>query len=381
MSAAAAAPRYRAIDVLRGMTVALMIVVNMSLNETLSFAPLLHSAWDGFTPTDAVFPTFLFVVGASLAFTTERYAREGAGAYARRIGMRSLRIFLCGVVVSNFPFFTILHDHIVVQPIETIRIMGVLQRIALAYLIAAGLLYRLSWRGVVVYSAITLIVAELIAHFGGDHSLTGNAAARIDYALLGTRHLYQLEGAPFDPEGLLGTIPATVNLLAGYLATRFLRHRAALGASRGHGGIATRDLLAMAGVGLALVLGALALQGGIPINKKLWSTSYTLLTIGIDVVLLAAMVQIVDRWAVRAGTGYFEVFGKNALVVYMVAELAMNLGWTLHVGATPLLRWVYDAGFAWIGGKTASLVYALVFAQACWVLAWALDQRRIYIRL
>ena len=375
------APRYRAIDVLRGMTVALMIVVNMSLNETLSFAPLLHSAWDGFTLTDAVFPTFLFVVGASLAFTAERYAREGAAAYARRIGNRSLRIFLCGLVVSNFPFFTIVHGHIVVQPIETIRIMGVLQRIALAYLLAAGLLYRVSWRGVLAYSAAALIGAELVAQFGGDHSLTGNAAARIDYALLGAGHRYQLEGAPFDPEGLLGTIPASVNLLAGYLATRFLRHRAAIGASRGSGGIVTRDLLAMTGVGLALMIGALMLKTGIPINKKLWSISYTLLTIGIDVVLLAAMVQIVDRWSVRAGTTYFEIFGKNALVVYMVAELAMNLGWTLHIGATPLLRWIYDIGFAWIGGKTASLVYALAFTQACWMLAWFLDRRRIYVRL
>lgn len=373
--AAATSGRYLAIDVLRGATVALMIVVNMALNEALSFGQMLHSNWDGFTLTDAVFPTFLFVTGASLAFTAERYARGGPSGYFRRIANRSLRIFLCGVFVSNFPFLSIVRGEVLWHSIDTLRIMGVLQRIALTYFLASTLLYFVRWRGALLGAVVLLAIGGGIAFGLGDHSLTGSAAARIDTALFGARHLYQLEGAPFDPEGLLGTLAATANVLAGYLAVAFLRHRSA------HGGPTGRDLTAMAATGAALMLFALVLNPVDPINKKLWTTSYTVLTIGIDIVVLAVLVQIVDRWQATRGTGYFAIFGKNALAVYIVADLTMALAWTLPVGHVALFRWVYDHGFAWIGGKWASLAMALAFAQLCWLFAWLLDRKRIYIKL
>lgn len=375
MTAARPADRYLAIDVLRGATVALMIVVNMSISEALSFGQLLHSQWDGFTLTDAVFPTFLFVTGASLAFTAERYARDGAGSYFRRAANRSLRIFLCGLVVSNFPFFTMVKGQVVWETLDTFRVMGVLQRIALTYFAASALLYFVRWRGALLAAVIALVAGELIAQAFGDHSLTGSAAARIDTALLGARHLYQLEGAPFDPEGLLGVLPGTANVLAGYLAVTFLRGRAARGGASG------RDLAVMAAVGAVLAAVALALAPVIPINKKLWTASYTLLSIGIDVILLAVLVQVIDRWRATRGTGYFAVFGKNALVVYMVAELAMALSWAVKVGGTSLFMLAYNNGFAWIGGKWGSLALAILFTQACWLFAWVLDRKRIYIKL
>lgn len=375
MNPAPAAERYLAIDVLRGLTVALMIVVNMSISESLSFAQLLHTTWNGFTLTDAVFPTFLFIVGASLGFTADRYARDGAGPYFRRVTERSARIFLCGLIVSNFPFFSIVDGHVLWQSFDSVRIMGVLQRIALAYLIAAGLLYGLRARGVLLWSAVALLGVTAILLGYGDFSLTGNAAVRVDRALLGASHLYQHEGAPFDPEGLLGTLPAAVNVLAGYLATAFLRARAAAGGVRG------RDLAAMAGIGVLLIGAAMLVDPLLPINKKLWTASYTLCTIGLDLLVLAGLIQWIDRWRLRFGTRYFEIFGKNALAVYMAAELAMNLAWTLPVGHTSLFMAIYEALFAGVGGKWGSLVYALLFTQACWLLAWTLDRRKIHIRL
>lgn len=366
--------RYLAIDVLRGMTVALMIIVNMSIGHAQSFAQLLHAHWDGFTLTDLVYPTFLFVVGASLGFTAERYAREGAGPYFRRVLERSVRIFICGFIVSNFPFFTLTDGHFVWASPENWRIMGVLQRIALCYLLAATVLYRSGVRGAILFSIVALIGTEIAMQLGGDRSLTGNLQVMIDRMFLGERHLYQLEGAPFDPEGLFGTIPATVNVLAGYVAVRFLRARAAVG-------IGGRDLVAMAGVGLLLVAAGLGLSHWIPVNKKLWSTSYVLLTIGLDMMLLALMVQIVDRSGLRSFAAPFEAFGKNALAVYMAAELVMGLGWAISFNGTPLFLLVYERLFAPIGGKWGSLVYALLFAACCWAFARMLDRRRIYIRL
>ena len=277
--------------------------------------------------------------------------------------------------MSNFPFLSIVQGQVAWHSIDTLRIMGVLQRIALTYFLAASLLYFVRWRGALLGAVVLLAIGGGIALGFGDHSLTGSAVVRIDTAMLGARHLYQLEGAPFDPEGLLGTLPATANVLAGYLAVTFLRHRAAKGRLVG------RDLAAMAATGGGLVLLALALHPVDPINKKLWTTAYTLLTIGIDVVVLAMLVQLVDRWRATRGTGYFATFGKNALAIYIVADLTMAIAWTLPVGHVALFRWVYDHGFAWIGGKWASLVMALAFAQICWALAWLLDRQRIYVKL
>lgn len=368
--------RYLAVDVLRGLTVALMIVVNMSISDELSFAPLLHSVWNGFTPTDWVFPTFLFVVGASMGFTQGRYAGQGMDAFARKVGGRAALIFLFGFIVSNFPFFRLIDDHIVWTQLADLRIMGVLQRIALAYAIASLVTVRGGVRAALVFSLIVLVLNVAVMKLCGDGSLAGSAALKLDLWAFGPGHLYQGEGQPYDPEGLLGTLPAVVNVLCGYVAIRYLRQCTAKGA------VTMRDLAPMSGLGVALVLLSVAGNGWVPVNKKLWTSTFVLCTVGLDLMVLAVLVIVLDIWKRRGAiSGYFEVFGKNALAIYMIGELLMSLTWTFQAGHQPLFMSVYTAVFAGIGGKWGAFVYALAFAQFCWLIAWVMDRKRVYIRL
>ncbi|MFT4077578.1 MAG: heparan-alpha-glucosaminide N-acetyltransferase domain-containing protein [Asticcacaulis sp.] len=368
--------RYLAVDVLRGLTVALMIVVNMSISETLSFGQLLHSTWNGLTATDVVFPTFLFVVGASMGFAQERYAAQGLGHFARKVGTRAALIFLLGFIVSNFPFLRIVDGQIVWTGLHDLRIMGVLQRIALAYTIASLVTVRGKAPGALIFSLVVLVLNVIVPALFGNGTLAGSAALKLDLFVFGASHLYQGDGVPYDPEGLLGTLPSAVNVLAGYMAIQYLRHHA-VGRS-----LTVRDLISPAAFGAALILLAVALQGSLPLNKKLWTSTFVLCTVGIDLIVLAALVLSLDIWKLRGDvSGYCEVFGKNALAIYMMAELLMSVAWTVMVVTKPMFMWIYDEVFAAIGTKWASLVYALVFMQLCWSIAWILDKKRVYIRL
>ena len=365
--------RYLGVDVMRGMTLALMIVVNMSISDQLSFAPLLHATWHGFTLTDAVFPTFLFVVGAALGFSLERYQEAGSRALLQRVFKRAALIFLCGLFISNFPFFRIdPHLGVVWQDAGHVRILGVLQRIGLTYAIAALLLNFTGLVGAAIYSLLALVGYALALTTFGDLTLVGNAPLKLDLMLLGANHLYHGEGVPFDPEGLLGTWPSVVNVLAGYAAVRFLRQRPQTWAT-------VLQLMAAGGV---LMLTALAWNGVLPINKKLWTSSYVVWTVGLDLCVLAALTALIDVRGARWGASYFAAFGKNTLAIYILSEILNAVLWTFQIGQSSLFMWLYDGVFAVLApGKTGSLLFALAMMQVCWMVAWEMDRRRIYIRL
>jgi predicted acyltransferase len=176
---------------------------------------------------------------------------------------------------------------------------------------------------------------------------------------------------PFDPEGLLGTLPSAVNVLAGCAAATIVR--------RGVMGWKLVGALALAGV-LLVCLSAVT-SPVLPINKKLWTASYVLCTAGLDLVVLSLLLTVLDVMKLRSGAGYFEVLGKNTLALYMLAELSMSVAWTVQIGAQPLFMWLYDHVFRWAGDKPGSLLFALVFAQACWTVGWLMDRNRIYIKL
>src|SRR5580704_14676062 len=223
--------RITAIDVMRGLTLALMIVVNLQIGEGKSYAQLLHAQWNGLTLTDVVFPTFMFVVGTSLAFTLEKYERRGEAAVLRKIATRTALIFLCGYLLYWFPFFKIdATGHIFLAPVADTRILGVLQRIALGYGAAALIVHYTGRAGAIAYSVIALLGYWWAMHAFGDYSLAGSAEIKLDKLILGEHHMYHGEGVAFDPEGILSTLPAIVNVLAGYLAGRFMRDH---GANRG----------------------------------------------------------------------------------------------------------------------------------------------------
>jgi predicted acyltransferase len=365
--------RSRAIDVLRGMTLALMIIVNMSISDTLSYGPLLHAVWNGLTLTDVVFPTFLFVVGAALSFSLGRYQTLGNPALLKKIFTRTALIFLCGYLLYWFPFFEIdKTGHLAMLPIEKTRILGVLQRIALAYFFASLILHYGKRQGAIVFSIAALLGYWWIMYAFGDYTLTGNAALKFDRLVLGDSHMYQGEGIPFDPEGILGTLPSIVNVIAGYLAGRFVIEKGQ--------NYETIAKLMMAGA--AFVLIALIWSSVFPLNKKLWTSSYVLCTIGIDLCVLAVLTYAIDMRSIRGGTYFLEVFGKNTLFIYLLAEILMSVFWLAHVGDMAVFDWIYKKGFQWwAGDKNGSLLFALIFMLSCWLVGYAMDKKKLYIKL
>ena len=365
--------RFRAIDVMRGLTLALMIVVNNQMGEGKSYAQLLHAAWDGLTLTDVVFPTFMFVVGTALSFTLERYQVQGDAAVLRKIATRTALIFLCGYLLYWFPFFTVdATGHFLAAPIADTRIFGVLQRIALGYGAAALIVHYGGRAGAVIFGAGALGAYWWVMHAFGDYSLLGNAEIKLDKLVLGEAHMYHGEGVAFDPEGILSTLPAIVNVLAGYLAGRFLRNR-------GTNGAAIARLLVAAVVCIAV---SLLWNTAFPINKKLWTSSYVLCTVGMDLGALAILVLVVPQAPGRGWTSFFEAFGRNTLVIYLLSETAEKLLHIVHINQQPLFAWLYVTGFVpWAGDKLGSLLLSVAYMLCLWAVAYAMDRKRVYIRL
>jgi predicted acyltransferase len=365
--------RFLAIDVMRGLTLALMIVVNLQIGEGKSYTQLLHAPWDGLTLTDLVFPTFMFVVGTSLSFTLEKYELLGDAAVLRKVLARAALIFLCGYLLYWFPFFRINPaGHVVLAPISHTRIFGVLERIAIGYGAAALIVHYGGRRGAIGFAVGALLGYWWLMHAFGDYSLAGNAAIKLDKLVLGEAHMYHGEGIAFDPEGILSTLPAIVNVLAGYLAGRFVR-------DQGRNG---RTIAALFLAGAVCVLLALMWNTVFPINKKLWTSSYVLCTVGIDLGVLGTLVYLVPQTRKPGWTYFFEVFGRNTLVIYLLSEAGEKLLHMVRIGPQNLLEWVYAVGFAsWAGDKAGSLLYAVAYMLCCWAVAYAMDRKGIYVKL
>lgn len=356
--------RFHALDVLRGLAIALMILVNTPGNWSHVYSPLLHASWDGFTFADIVFPGFLFVVGAAMAFSLKNARLDPATLL--KIIKRGVLMFACGLLLNFL-------GH---PDLATLRIPGVLQRIALCYVLAAVLVLSLPKRGVFA-AAIVL----LLGYFGllqlsdAPFALEQNLVRSIDLAIFSSAHIYQGYGMPFDPEGLLSTLPATVNVLVGYLVAASLKGKPATQA--------VRDL---AGIGAVLIVLALIGHWGWPVNKPLWSGTYVALSCGLLLWLLAALVYLVDIRQATRWTEPLRIYGTNPLLIYM-------LSWMFSVSTSRWLRWQTDDGMQSVAGlwydalatlmplKTASLVFALLHVVLFWGVAVWLYRRQIFFRL
>ena len=381
--------RFRALDVLRGGAVALMILVNNPGSWSHLYSPLAHAPWHGFTPTDFVFPLFLFAVGLSLAWVMPGQRECGGAAFARRVLRRAALIFAIGLVLNAAPFVRWNEaGELVLRDWSQLRIMGVLQRIALAFGVAAMVL----WFGGAnaAKGALRTAAALLLAYWaacvalgapGDPYSLEGFFGTGWDRALLGAAHLYRGEGVPFDPEGLASTVPAVAQVLLGAWAGALLVGRRLDGA----------DVIRLFGWATALLLLAWAWQLAMPVNKKIWTSSYVLLTTGLALALLALLVQHAELRAPARGLErvlrFGEVFGRNALFVFVLSGLvprfAALLRWRDGEGWTSPLPWVYNRVFS---GSTPdprldSLLFALLqLGLYALLVAW-MDRRRSYVRV
>jgi len=367
-------PRFLALDVLRGMTICFMIIVNTPGSGATPFAPLLHAAWHGFTPTDLVFPTFLFVVGNAMSFSMPKYKQLGTGPVLGKIFKRTFIIFLLGYLMYWFPFFReVKGGGYEFFPIQNTRILGVLQRIALCYGIAALMIHFLSKKAVWTLSAIFLIGYWIILYVGGDYNMTTNAGHKLDMILFGESHLYHGEGVAFDPEGLLSTMPTIVNVVAGYYAGVFIQKKG------NNFETVTRLMIA----GFASMCLAYFWDFVFPINKKLWTSPFVLYTVGLDMIILGILIFVTEIKGMTKGAYFFQVFGKNPLFIYLLSEILATVLFTIKTGPkTSLFNSISNTVFQKIlPGPWGSLLFALCYMMLCWLVGYWMDKRKIYVRV
>jgi predicted acyltransferase len=378
MTQPTASNRSLPLDIFRGMTICFMIIVNNNGVEELAFSPLKHAHWHGFTPTDLVFPSFLFAVGNAMSFAMKKFEAMSTGAVLAKIFRRTFLIFLLGYLMYWFPFFHHTAGGWALNPIANTRIMGVLQRIALCYCIASLLIYFTSRRTVLIISALFLLgywIILAIAHVPGadPFSMTGNAGYRFDCWLLGENHMYHGEGVAFEPEGFLSSLPGVVNVVAGYYAGVFISKH-----GKTYEGLAK---LLLWGVGCLFT--AYVLNFFFPVNKKLWTDSFVFITVGLDLVLLSFLIFVIDFRGKRNGTYFFEVFGKNPLFIYLLSELlAETLDLIPGGGDLDFKEWLNGGFYQHLfPGGFGSLLYSLSFMLVCWAVGYVLDKKKIYIRV
>jgi len=368
------AARFLSLDVFRGLTVCLMIVVNTAGPGAKAYTQLVHAPWFGFTAADAVFPSFLFAVGCSMAFAFSR--PTPTAEFMAKVLRRGALIFLLGFLMYWFPFIKKVDGHWALIPFSDTRFMGVLQRIALCYVLAAFAARWLSPRLIVALSAVLLLGYWAILMAFGDPaaplSKLGNAGTHLDLLLIGQNHLYRKDGG-FDPEGLLGALPSTVNVLAGYLAARFLKENPDSSRAPGR----------MAVAGVVLILAGLAWSPLFPIAKKLWTGSFVLLTVGVDLVLLAGLTKLLEGKDPNRATYFFQVFGLNPLVIYLFSEMfVVVLGMIEVAPGVGVYKWIGVHVFqAMAPGAFGSLLCAVAYMLVCWLLGYAMARRGVVVKL
>ena len=370
--------RLLSVDAVRGLTVAAMVLVNNPGTWSAVYAPLQHAGWHGWTPTDMVFPFFLFVVGVSIPLALGPALERGAGGLPVRALRRAAVIFTLGLLLHALPFF----------PLAELRIPGVLQRIAVCYLLAALLVLATGgargWRAQAVTAGVLLVGYWLVmtrvaapGQVAGDLSPEGNLSGYVDRLVLGTRHIWQATRV-YDPEGILSTLPATATTLLGVLAGHWLRAGPSSDrpVARIVGGLAVGGLVATA---LGWLWGL-----SFPVNKPLWTSSYALLMAG-----LAALLLALCHWAieVRGRRGWavpFAILGVHALTLFFLSSLMAKLLFIVRVGAggPRLQAWLFAHLFApWASPINASLAYALAYVLLWWALMWVLDRSGLRLRV
>lgn len=370
-------PRYLSLDVLRGLTVALMIVVNTPGSWGAIYAPFKHAEWHGFTLTDLVFPTFLFVVGNALSFSLKKLDELSTADFFKKVAKRTFLIFLIGVLLNLFPFFSITDTGVVFKNPLDVRIFGVLQRIALCYFFGSIIIYYFrKTNTLIAISAIILLSYWPMLYYFGEtgnpYGLEGNAVKTLDLWLFNAKSLYQGFGVPFEPEGVLSTWPSIVNVLIGYLTGRYLQKQ----------GNNTTSVYRLGLIGIAFLLLGLAWDASFPINKPLWTSSYVLFSLGWDLVIIALLIAVIDVFNFKKWTYFFEVFGKNALFIYILAWVIMKIFHLITIDGKSISSIFYKNVLnSWLADKNASLIFAILYMLLLWVIGTFMDKKKIYVKV
>jgi predicted acyltransferase len=360
--------RLASLDLFRGMTIAAMILVNDAGDWGHVYRPLEHAAWNGWTPTDLIFPFFLFIVGVSMVLSFD--SRRAAGATRGRLFIHAIKrsavIFALGIFVYAYPHFDV----------HTMRIPGVLQRIAAVYLVSAAIILYCGRRTRALIVAALLLgywallkLCPVPGYGPGVLTMDGSIAGYVDRALM-YNHLYVAHR--FDPEGLVSTISAVATCLIGVFAGEAIRARSGARLIRG----------LFFGAAIGLVLGSVW-SLWLPINKNLWTGSYVLFTAGFALAVLALCYWAVDVRGWRSWAQPFVWYGVNPLAIYFLASWLAEASVQHSVGGVRLKEIVYGHVYAHLlpGPYVNSMLYGLSYVLLFWVVAWLLYRKKIFIRV
>jgi predicted acyltransferase len=360
--------RLVSLDAFRGLTVAFMVLVS-NPGSLAIYRPLDHSPWNGWTITDVVFPSFLWIVGVAITLSLGKRLARGVSRRAifAQACRRALILYALGLLIYAIPNFSL----------ATLRLLGVLQRIAICYLVGTALYLTMRLRTQVLWLIGILLTYWLamklipVPGFGaGDLSVEGNFAHYVDHLVLG-RHNYVGTGT-WDPEGIVSTLPAIATTLFGMIAGRMLALKKTI----------SERVVWLFFAGNVLLGAGVFLELWMPINKKLWTDPFCLLMAGMDFVIFAMFLWVLDGLKAKWRVQPLLVFGKNALAIYMVSELVSALLYRIHAGGVSLHEWIFRIGFEGLGSPaTSSLLYAIAYLAVMFGLGWFLNRKQWFLKI
>lgn len=383
-----------------------MILVNNPGSWSHIYPPLEHAPWHGLTPTDLVFPFFLFAVGNALSFVMPKLEAGGDGLFWKKVIKRSLLIYLIGLFLTWWPFvqWDKENQHLLlkqwINPSDHtlgIRTLGVLARIAICYFLASVIIYYGKTRIAFIAGIIILLLYWALCFFLGDktdpYSMTGWFGNTIDRKILGIPHIYKGEGIPFDPEGLMSAIPAIVQVILGYIAGNYIRQKVQLSASTASAASA-KPLAGLFVVGVVFMLAGYSWDILFPINKKIWTSSYVIYTTGLAMIIIGTMIYLIEFRKLKGWLSrFFDVFGKNALFVFALSSFIPKTLWLIRIKdgtdrfGDPTYTDPWHAFYKYVCAKIpgdprlGSLAFALFVITLMWAICWWMDKKKIYVKV
>jgi predicted acyltransferase len=387
--------RFYSLDVFRGATVCLMIMVNNPGSWDHIYPPLDHAPWHGLTPTDLVFPFFLFAVGNALSFVMPRLQAGGDAMFWKKVIKRSFLIYAIGLFLTWWPFFRWSDGQLIFRhwvdpnnPESGVRILGVLARIAICYFFASVIIYYAKPRLAFLIGMLLLLAYWALCFTLGNpadpYSMTGWFGNTVDKAVLHIPHMYKGEEIPFDPEGIMSTMSALVNIIFGYLVGDYIQKK----------GKNFEMISGLFVAGVVMVITGLCWNMVFPVNKKIWTSSYTVLTSGLATITIATMIYMIEfkntkGWLAK----FFDVFGKNPLFVFALSAFLPKglalIRFPNGLNEKGLMtyynpwNWLYQKVLIHVPGdpRIGSLLYAICVIIFMWLISWWLDKKKIYIKV
>ncbi|MFZ4583004.1 MAG: acyltransferase family protein [Paludibacter sp.] len=390
-----ASSRLLSLDVLRGITIAGMMLVNNPGSWSYVYAPLGHAQWNGLTPTDLVFPFFMFIMGVSMFLSFKKFDFKISKDSFVKLLRRSVLLFLIGLAIGWLGLTLRTYNNLRSEELdffsqfwqsatnfENLRILGVLQRLALVSFFGTLIVLLVRPKRIPLLIGLILMAYWLIIAFTNSYQMSEESIiAVIDRAILGASHMYHDTTAagvriPFDPEGILSTIPCLAHVLLGYWAGKLMSETKNL----------NEKIQKLFVFGTIILFAGFLLDYGFPINKKIWSISFVLTTCGLASLFLGLLIWIIDIKGFRKWAVFFESFGVNPMFVYVVGAvlgiLIGNLGFTLNGDFIAFKTYIFNNLIQpTLGDYPGSLVFALLFVSVCWAVGHVLYKKKIFIKL